>query len=144
MIALRDFSDLNIMLDGTPLYPKGFHPSAQTLLPSGQRRSKPLRRADVPSVKYYITDFGISSHFPDPSRSCLVTGLDAQDKDVPELSRDVPYDPFAVDIWTLGSVYKRNFLNVSLPLVLSPMIAIRFMLMTCGRYIPMCPFCRLL
>lgn len=102
------------MLDGTPLYPKGFHPSSQTALPSGIIRARPLRRADVSSVKYYITDFGISTHFQDPSAPRLVTGLDAQDKDVPELSRDVPYDPFAVDIWTLGSVYKRNFIDVSL------------------------------
>ncbi len=111
------------MLDGTPLYPKGFHPSAKILLPSGQLSAKPHRRADVPSVRYYITDYGISSHFPDTSTPCLVTGLDAQDRDVPELSDDVPYNPFAVDIFTLGNVYKRNFLNIRL-LVLKPTVAI--------------------
>ncbi len=102
------------MFDGTPLYPQGFHPSSQSILPSSIRQTRPLCRADVPSVKYYITVFGISTHFQDPSAPRLVTGLDAQDKDVPELSRDVPYDPFAVDIWTLGSVYKRHFIDVSL------------------------------
>ncbi len=125
MVSHRDFSDLNIMLDGTPLYPKGFHPSAQLMTPSGLLESKPLRRTDVSSLKYIITDFGISSHFPDPSTPCLVTGLYAQDGSVPELSNDVPYDPFAVDVFTSGSLYKRNFLNVRKFLVLKPILMTR-------------------
>lgn len=100
------------MLDGTPLYPDGFHPVAKYLLPSGQEEASYIHRADVPSVRYYITDFGISTRFQDSSVPCLVAGMNAQDKDVPELSDFIPYDPFAVDIWTLGSVYKRHFLDV--------------------------------
>ncbi len=77
---LRIFSNPNIVLDGTSLYPMDFHPTARLMTPSGLLVSRPLRRADVPSVKYNITDFGISSHFPGPSTPCLLTGLDAQDK----------------------------------------------------------------
>lgn len=76
------------------------------------KRAKPKKRSDVGTVAYYITDFGESSHFEDMTTPHLVTGDFAQDKDVPELSEEIPYDPFPVDVFTLGMVYKRNFLNV--------------------------------
>lgn len=100
------------MIDATTLYPKGFHPIWQSALPSGKGLAKPLRRIDVPSVRYHIIDFGISSRFEDSSLPRLVTGTNAQDREIPELSDSTPYDLFAVDVFTLGNLYKRNLLNV--------------------------------
>ncbi|KAL5536291.1 hypothetical protein ACEPAF_112 [Sanghuangporus sanghuang] len=63
-VAHRDCSTLNIMMDGTPVFPRGFHP-----------------------------------------------GKDCLDKNLPELYQDDPYDPFAVDIFLLGDVFKDVLVN---------------------------------
>ncbi|KAL5492792.1 hypothetical protein ACEPAI_4240 [Sanghuangporus weigelae] len=112
-VAHRDLSDGNIMMDGLAMYgKKGFHPSDQDVrADDALKLAKPKTRRDVGSVRYYFTDFGLSSYFDDPDRRRLVTGNRAQDREIPELSSIVPYDPFAVDIFTLGNVFKRNFLN---------------------------------
>lgn len=73
-----------------------------------------MRRRDVSSVRYYFIDFGLSSRFDGVGIPRLVTGDRAQDREIPELSLIVPYDPFAVDIFTLGNVYKRNLIQVYL------------------------------
>lgn len=99
-------------MEGDLLFPEGFHPIAQIMTPSCQRLAPYLRRKDVSSVKYYFTDFGISTRFENSQAPRLVTGHDGQDQDVPELSDDVPYDPFPVDIFTLGNLYKRHFIDV--------------------------------
>jgi hypothetical protein len=58
-------------------------------------------------------DYGISSYFPAASQRQLVLGLAGRDQDVPELSDDVPYDPFKVDVFTIGGVLHREFQKVS-------------------------------
>lgn len=102
------------MLDATALYPEGFHPHNQYLKRSGLGLAENhLNRADVPSsIRYYFTDFGISTHFKDPSQPRLVTGIHCQDKEVPELSDTVPYDPFKTDVFILGNVYKTCLTDV--------------------------------
>ncbi|KAI0722005.1 hypothetical protein C8T65DRAFT_724342 [Cerioporus squamosus] len=56
-------------------------------------------------IDYYFIDFGISSHFEPDDTNRLVTGTKGLDEDVPELSADVPYDPFKVDIFILGNLF---------------------------------------
>jgi len=41
----------------------------------------------------------------------LVLGLAGRDREVPELSDEVPYDPFKVDIFTIGNVLRREFVG---------------------------------
>lgn len=101
-------------MDGTGLYPRGFHPSRQNLLPNNENYARPLRRIDAGSVKYFVVDFGLSTYFPDTAADCLVYGEDGQDQDVPELHSGDPYDPYKVDIFTLGNQYKKSFLDVRL------------------------------
>ena len=108
-----DLSDRNIMMVGDALFPKGFHPSQQELLPNAEAQAKPRHRRNVGYVKYYFIDFGLSSYFEDQDTPRLVTGEDGQDQEVPELNFSRSYDPFKVDIFTLGNVYKRTFLEVS-------------------------------
>ena len=113
-LSLSDLSDGNIMMEGRGLYGKeGFHPSDQDLTAGDVTVfAKPRTRKDIGFVRYYITDFGLSVHFSDSDRPRLVTGNRHQDITVPELSSSIPYDPFPVDVFSLGNVFKRNFLDV--------------------------------
>ena len=43
-----------------------------------------------------------------------VVGEDGRDQEVPELSDDIPYDPFKVDIFIIGNLFRRMFYDVSL------------------------------
>ncbi|KAL5530917.1 hypothetical protein ACEPAG_3793 [Sanghuangporus baumii] len=106
-VAHRDCSDKNIMFDAAGMYPNGFHPSYWDFDANG-KRARPLRRSDVLEVKYFFTDFGISSRFLE-GETRLVMGKAGLDKSVPELSTVDSYDPFPVDIFILGNVFKRNF-----------------------------------
>lgn len=106
-----DFANLNIMLDGTPMYPEGFHPTLQDLREEGFHSATYISRSSTTGVRYFITDFGLSTQFKD-GETRSVTGIDCQDKEVPELSEDEPYDPFAVDVFTLGNLYRKELIQV--------------------------------
>ncbi|TDL26470.1 hypothetical protein BD410DRAFT_715779 [Rickenella mellea] len=110
-VAHRDCTGTNVMMDGNLLFPNGFHPLQQMSDPINLRLLQPLRRSDVSSVKYYFIDFGLSTYFEDNDTPRLVLGDVAQDHDVPELSCTVPYDPFPVDVFTLGNMYKKDFID---------------------------------
>lgn len=101
------------MMSTDAIYPEGFHPRRPTRTYDAKNYSKQMRRRDVASkIKYYFIDFGISSHFEDDTRHRMVTGIDGLDRDVPELHENIPYDPFSVDIFILGNVYMKKFLQV--------------------------------
>ncbi|KAL5536269.1 hypothetical protein ACEPAF_90 [Sanghuangporus sanghuang] len=105
-VAHRDCSDLNIMMDAEPMYPKGFHPKNTTTDTTGYRKAHPKRRRDVlSSVRYYFIDFGISTMFGPDETDKTVLGLEGQDNTVPELSERYPYDPFLVDIFIVGNLF---------------------------------------
>ena len=74
-----------------------------------------LRRKAVAPMQYYLIDFGLSCRFPSYEGRGLVLGKVGQDKSVPELSKRIPYDPFKVDIYQMGSVINR-LIKVSLVL----------------------------
>ncbi|KAI0771522.1 kinase-like domain-containing protein [Trametes elegans] len=109
-IAHRDCAYKNIMMDPKDLYPKGFHPVHHGLLPDASGPSPVLSRAGV-SLPYYFIDFGISSRFSPDDSPKLVLGKNGLERSVPELSDDVPYDPFKVDIYILGALFKAQFLQ---------------------------------
>ena len=109
----RDGSLKNIMMDATRMFPHGFHPTMNVFLPHDISAPAPiLPRLEV-GVKYYFIDYQISSYFPNGTERQLVLGLSGYDRDVPELSDEVPYDPFKVDIFTIGNVLRREFVAVS-------------------------------
>lgn len=112
-VAHRDCDVLNIMMDATSMYPKGFHPVEPDSLPAGIGFAPYVSRLSAPTpVRYYFIDFGLSSYFPpDSSEPRLVTGKFGRIRQVPEFSDDVPYDPFKVDIYMLGTTLRKNFLN---------------------------------
>ena len=96
----------NLMMDANALFPSGFHPVRTTFDPAYEQVLTPESRT-TNSVKYYFIDFGISSYFDGACEPRLVTGIDGRDQGVPELDLEKLYDPFLVDIFTLGNTYKR-------------------------------------
>ena len=108
------------MMDGTPLYPNGFHPSWQEKDPGLLMRARYIHRRDSDGVKYYFIDFGISSVFKDDKEPRLAIGMWGLDQDIPELSWSEKYDPFPVDIRILGNVHKHYFMAVSICFVFMP------------------------
>jgi len=92
------------------MFPRGFHPVHDIFLHDLVTPAPMIPRLDA-GVKYYFVDYGISSYFPTGSQPQLVLGRAGRDQDVPELSDDVPYDPFKVDIFTLGNVIGHEYLN---------------------------------
>ena len=102
------------MMDATPLFPRGFHPISDNTLPDNVMKYAPQRPRAITPVKYYYTDFGLSSRFSAHETSRLVTGRAGLDGDVPELSHTDPYDPFKVDIFILGSLFRKLFFEVGI------------------------------
>ncbi|KAI0774908.1 hypothetical protein BD413DRAFT_677962 [Trametes elegans] len=99
-VAHRDIAFENIMMDAEKLYPDGHHPVHLGLQPNALHEVSPLPRAGY-SITYYYVDF-------EP----LVTGRVGRDKNAPELSSIVAYDPFKVDIFALGNLYSQEFEQV--------------------------------
>ncbi|KAI0363835.1 hypothetical protein BV20DRAFT_1039723 [Pilatotrama ljubarskyi] len=110
-IAHRDCTYRNIMMDAEALYPQGFHPMSEVCLPNSINQATSVLSRRAASVKYYYVDFGISSHFAPDEANRLVVGTSGLDQEVPELSEDVPYDPFKVDVFILGNMFWRFFID---------------------------------
>ncbi|KAA1476520.1 hypothetical protein DENSPDRAFT_843513 [Dentipellis sp. KUC8613] len=108
-VAHRDCASANIMMEASPLFPEGHHPVRRYFSEDGIFPLTPLSRLSHP-VRYYFIDFGISTRFA-PDESHLVTGAKGRDKELPELSRDVPYDAFKADVFILGNLYKKELLE---------------------------------
>lgn len=109
-------------MDADRMFPRGFHPVKDLLLHDVLTPAPVIPRRDV-GVRYYFVDYGISSYFPTGAEPRLVLGRDGRDQDVPELSDEVPYDPFKVDIFTIGNVLRLELCNVSL----CPSVTSRFL-----------------
>ncbi|EPT00389.1 hypothetical protein FOMPIDRAFT_1049710 [Fomitopsis schrenkii] len=107
-VAHRDCASPNIMMDGNPLFPQGFHPIYDTSLPDGHGLSWPMSRSHFP-VQYYYIDFSISVYIPPDVGPKLAVGVFGRDQDPPELSDVVPYDPFKLDVFILGNVFRKEF-----------------------------------
>ena len=105
------------MMDASPLYPRGFHPIYKSSLPDGRGLAWPMSRSLRP-VKYYFIDYSISAYIPPDMHPKLCVGIFGRDREPPELSDTVPYDPFKLDVFILGNVFRRDFCDVSLILLL--------------------------
>jgi hypothetical protein len=98
-------------MDASHMYPLGFHPVQDIFLNDVTTFAPVIPRLEA-GVKYYFVDYGISSYFPAGSQRELVLGVAGRDQDVPELSNEVPYDPFKVDIFTVGNVIRGEIQTV--------------------------------
>jgi len=107
-VAHRDCVQKNLMMDASAMYPHGFHPSEGLFLPDSRTPVFPISRSYV-GVKYYFVDFGISVHIPSDVYPKTALGGHGRDQEPPELSFDVPYDPFKLDVFIIGNVFRREF-----------------------------------
>ncbi|KAJ7228318.1 hypothetical protein GGX14DRAFT_412691, partial [Mycena pura] len=106
-IAHRDACLGNFVMDSTQLIPTGFHFSAPYLTPDMKRFIKPKRRFAL-NIRYYIIDFETSLIHPGPGRALDHVG---QDKTVPEFKSKDPYDPFKLDIYQVGNMIRKKFVE---------------------------------
>lgn len=98
------------MMEAKPILPTGWHFVSPFCEPDGINRIKPLARRDHP-VRYVFIGFGTCYHIPINQRN-LVNGIGGSDDEVPELRHHRPYDPFKLDIYTLGNVIARELYQV--------------------------------
>jgi len=102
---------LNLMMDADAMYPEGFHPVRLNHKRDFSGWADPVPRS-IAGVKYYFADFGISVHLPEEDGDQLVTGNMGRDQDPPELSTTIPYNPFKLDIYIIGNMFKKELCNV--------------------------------
>ncbi|KAG8990792.1 hypothetical protein FRB94_013099 [Tulasnella sp. JGI-2019a] len=107
-VAHRDSAWGNIMMDARAMFPEGWHPQGYERKPDGQliKNSSPSRTA-VGGVRYFFIDFGLSS-----LREDSTVGFSGQER-APELSYDVPYDPYKLDVYVLGMAYKQLLVDLN-------------------------------
>ncbi|KAJ6624314.1 hypothetical protein B0H10DRAFT_1784847 [Mycena sp. CBHHK59/15] len=116
-VAHRDCMSLNVMMDGTPLYPIPYHPVEQNMKRDFSGRVSHLTRTQRP-VKYYITDFGLSRRYPPGVHAPLEPIIVGGDKSVPEFRKNkdgvlpMKCDPFPTDVYYIGNLIRSDFLQV--------------------------------
>lgn len=97
-------------MDGRSLFPRGFHAQGAYIDADGKVIPVSVRnpsRTAVGGVRYYFIDFGISTR----DQSAVVGKFGVIR--APELSDNVPYDPYKTDIYILGSTFQEFLLDVS-------------------------------
>ncbi|OBZ70648.1 hypothetical protein A0H81_09376 [Grifola frondosa] len=112
-VAHRDCMELNIMMDPAPMYPRSFHPSAETMKPDLTGKAKHYSRTERPT-KYYYIDFGLSRKYDPENRSPVELPIEGGDKTVPEFQNegyDKPWNPFRTDIYYIGNLIRTSFLQ---------------------------------
>lgn len=110
------------MMDGSEMYPEGYHAASQNHNRqfTGPAIQKYTRTQCPP--RYYWIDFGLSIPFDPSINNPKVMPIHGGDKSVPE-HRDIyktrtltPTDPFATDIYYLGNMLRLFFTEVSMNL----------------------------
>ncbi|HEV7736063.1 MAG TPA: hypothetical protein VGO47_01660 [Chlamydiales bacterium] len=94
------------MMDTSSLIPGGFHFSDSWSHDGTTCGFKYHDRRDVGHIPYYFIDFGLSGQYPSFEERGLIGGRVGQDRTVPEFSDTEFFDPFKVDIYQLGGVFK--------------------------------------
>ncbi|KAK0447870.1 uncharacterized protein EV420DRAFT_1275946 [Desarmillaria tabescens] len=118
----RDACYLNIVMDSSLLIPKGFHLTNPWIAADAKSSYESRSRSSVHPINYYYIDFELSVIVNDDNP--LAYGRVGLDPSVPEWATpDEPYDPYKLDIYQLGNVFRKEFtetyigLEFLLPLV---------------------------
>ncbi|KAF9562452.1 hypothetical protein CPC08DRAFT_706660 [Agrocybe pediades] len=101
-VAHHNLNADHIMMDAKALVPTGWHFVSHFCEPDGMTKIVPRDRKNHP-VRYYFIGFGSCYHI-NPRDKPLVLNIGGTDDDVPELFKGTPYDPFKLDVYTLGNV----------------------------------------
>ena len=100
-------------MDPAPILPDMFHPQRPWRTRDSKREIRPYTRTARP-VKYYFTDFGLSSQYNADISNPLEIPILGGDKTVPEFQKDrtTPRNPFHTDVYYMGNLVRRDFLQV--------------------------------
>jgi hypothetical protein len=107
----RDCKANNIMYDPSEMYPQGFHPTQIDRRRDFKARAKRYTRTQRPP-RYHLIDFGLSRQYH--SRNALDVPLCGGDKPEPEHRNVTRCNPFYKDIYYLGNLVRREFIQVVL------------------------------
>ncbi len=99
------------MMDAPTLYPNSFHPTRKTQNIDGISRAKYISRTKAKSVKYFFIDFGLLRLIRS-ERDRRIRIKQGARQLPPEIERGEEYDPFPVDMYYLGNVYREHLLEV--------------------------------
>lgn len=98
-------------MDATHVVPSGFRfyeQDAQDICDYRRIKFRKRCRVKVP-VRYYFIDFQTVRHYPDGIEHARTKGCVGQYRDAPEMSNDIPYNPFPVDVHQLGRTFFNTF-----------------------------------
>ncbi|KAJ7769055.1 hypothetical protein B0H14DRAFT_2968126 [Mycena olivaceomarginata] len=112
MLPHRDCNSNNIMMDGAHLFPQGFHPQRQDRKSDFKSTAPYYTRTRLP-VKYYLTDFGLSCRY-DPANGPPWEDIRDGDNHRQEHTGRAACDPFPTNIYFLGSLIHRHFLDATI------------------------------
>ncbi|KLO19350.1 hypothetical protein SCHPADRAFT_818269, partial [Schizopora paradoxa] len=115
-VAHCDCAAPNIMMDGRPLYPEGFHPAHQFKHPTVFGFAEHNKRLYSPPVKYYFIDFGMSTMYneewgSDPRKWNTPNGHEQDAPEIRNYSLDKTFNAYLLDIFVLGKVYEKSLLE---------------------------------
>lgn len=101
------------MMDSKPILPEMFHPQRIWRMLDGRTEVRPYTRTARP-VKYYFVDYGHARRYSADDTNPLEVPLLGGDKTVPEFKNDrvTPRNPFHTDIYYMGNLIRRDFLEV--------------------------------
>jgi hypothetical protein len=86
-------------------YREGKSPSSESVMKT---------RTEAGPMNYYYIDFGLSVSYSSFETRGLVTGeCGRRAKYIPEISATIPYDPFKVDVRSVGEMIRKDFLMVN-------------------------------
>ncbi|KAJ7112949.1 kinase-like domain-containing protein [Mycena epipterygia] len=97
-----DIAPQNMVMNESQVVPKGSHFSDPRTHTGFYRLFSWNDRCTVDPVHYYYIDFGLSLYFPEGKDTARQLGTLRTFPTIPELSYNVPYNPFNVDIFQLG------------------------------------------
>lgn len=90
-------------MDGSTMFPNGFHPVRKRENIDGFTHAKYISRTKAKPVKYYFIDFGMSKLIRSEADRRMKIRQGAA-KLPPEIDRGEVYDPLPVDLYYLGHV----------------------------------------
>lgn len=102
------------MMDPSRLYPDPFHPVARDKRRDWKGKARHSTRTQTAPM-YYLIDFGLSHRYTPEEEPPLWLASPGGDKSAPEHHRslwDTPCDPFPTDVYYLGNMVRRMFINV--------------------------------
>ena len=102
------------MFDPHDMYPQSYHPVSTESTPNFRGTARYYSRTRRP-CKYYWIDFGLSRRYDADSVNPLEEPIFGADRTVPEFQEDasVPRNPFHTDVYYLGNLVRKDFLQVS-------------------------------